>query len=314
MPIAEEKISPLEENQRLSRSLLWRLQRNYFEQQGIEAWRSGAVPHHITSSPFIADAYARVVMGFLRDWSTLDCGQPVHIVELGSGSGRFAYSFLKKFLNLHRNSVLKTIPIRYVMTDFTESNIEHWRTHPSLVPFIKEGLLDLARFDLESDVQLELLYSGDVLSTDTLRNPLIVISNYVFDSTPQDAFVAAEDELFELLITLTTPQNESDPADPDILSRIEISAIENSIDGNYYEDLRWNRILLDYKQRLSGASFLFPTSALRCINNLHCLSGGRMLLLSGDRGYSRDEELNLGRGTPALAMHGSFSMMVDYQI
>lgn len=314
MLIADEKISPLEENQRLSRSLLWRLQRNYFEQQGIEAWRSGAVPHHITSSPFIADAYARVVMGFLRDWSALDHSQPVHIIELGSGSGRFAYSFLKKFLNLHRNTVLKTIPIRYVMTDFTESNIEHWRTHPSLLPFIKEGLLDLARFDLESDVQLELLHSGDVLSTATLRNPLIVISNYVFDSTPQDAFVAAEEKLFELLITLTTAENEIDPADPDILSRVKISANENPVNGNYYEDPKWNRILLDYKQRLTDTTFLFPTSALNCIKNLHCLSGGRMLLLSGDQGYSRDEALSLGRRAPTFAFHGSFSMMVDYQI
>ena len=312
--IAEEKITPLEEYQRLSRSLLWRLQRNYFEQQGIEAWRSGAVPHHITSSPFIADAYARVVLGFLRDWSTLDCGQPVNIVELGSGSGRFAYSFLKKFLALQRNSVLNAIPIRYVMTDFAESNIEHWRKHPSLVPFIKDGVLDLACFDLESDVQLELLHSRDVLSTGTLRNPLVVISNYVFDSTSQDAFVAADEKLFELLITLTTSQNEIDPADPDIFSRIEISAIENPINGNYYEDPKWNRILLDYKQRLSHTSFLFPTSTLHCIKNLHRLSNGRMLLLSGDRGYSQDEDLNQGRGTPALAIHGSFSMMVDYQI
>jgi len=312
--IVDEEILPLEVNQRLSKSLLWRLQRNYFEQQGIDAWRSGAVPHHITSSPFIADAYARVVMGFLRDWSTLDRGQPVHIVELGSGAGRFAYSFLKKFLSLQRNSVLKAIPIRYVMTDFTESNIEHWRTHPSLVSFIEEGVLDFARFDLESDVQLELLETGDVLSTGTLRNPLIVISNYVFDSTPQDAFVAAENKLFELLITLTTPQHELDPADPDILSRIEISANEHPINGSYYEDPKWNRILLDYKRRLTNTSFLFPTSALDCIKNLHRLSSGRMLLLSGDRGYSRDEELNLGRGAPALALHGSFSMMVDYQI
>jgi len=312
--IVDEKILPLEENQRLSRSLLWRLQRNYFEQHGIDAWSSGTVPHHITSSPYIADAYARVVMGFLRDWTTLDCSQPVHIVELGSGAGRFAYSFLKKFLSLQRNSVLKSIPIRYVMTDFTESNIEHWRVHPYLVPLIEEGVLDFARFDLESDVQLELLESGDVLATGTLRNPLIVISNYVFDSTPQDAFVAADDKLFELLITLTTQEHELDPADPDILLRIEISADENPINGNYYEDPKWNRILLDYKKRLSNASFLFPTSALDCIKNLHRLSDGRMLLLSGDRGYSRDEELNLGRGTPALALHGSFSMMVDYQI
>lgn len=311
-----KKNTELEQRQRLSSSLLWQLQRSYFEQQGIEAWRSGAVPHHITSSPFIADAYARVVLGFLRDsFSSLDHSQPVHIVELGSGSGRFAYAFLKKFLNLQRNSVLKEIPIKYVMTDFTESNIEHWRTHPSLVPFIKDGLLDMARFDLESDVQVELLHSGEILSSDTARNPVVVIANYVFDSTPQDAFVAADEKLFELLVTLTIPQQaEIDPADPDILASVQISAKENEIDGNYYEDPHWNRILLDYKQRLADTSFLFPTSALHCIQNLHRLSGGRMLLLSGDQGYSRDEVLNLGRGTPSFAFHGSFSMMVDYQI
>ena len=39
-----------------------------------------------------------------------------------------------------------------------------------------------------------------------------------------------------------------------------------------------------------------------------------MLLLSGDQGYSRDEALNRGRRTPSFAFHGSFSMMVDYQI
>jgi tetratricopeptide (TPR) repeat protein len=304
----------LEQRQRLSKSVLWRLQRNYFERQGIEAWRSGTVPHHITSSPFIVDAYARVVMGFLRDWTTLDRGQPVHIVELGSGSGRFAYSFLKKFLDLQRNSVLNEIPVKYVMTDFTDSNIEHWRKHPSLLPLIKEGRLDFARFDLESDVQFELLQSGEILSTGTQRNPLVVIANYVFDSTPQDAFVAAEEKLSELLVTLTTPQQESDLADPHILSRVNISAAENPINGNYYDDPKWNQILLDYKQRLTDTSFLFPTSALHCIQNLHRLSSGRMLLLSADQGYSRDEVLKLGKGTPTFAFHGSFSMMVDYQI
>jgi tetratricopeptide (TPR) repeat protein len=39
-----------------------------------------------------------------------------------------------------------------------------------------------------------------------------------------------------------------------------------------------------------------------------------MLLLSGDRGYRSDEELLLGEGEPRLTIHGSFSMMVDYQI
>jgi tetratricopeptide (TPR) repeat protein len=39
-----------------------------------------------------------------------------------------------------------------------------------------------------------------------------------------------------------------------------------------------------------------------------------MLLLSGDRGYSNDKALLQGLGAPAMAVHGSFSMMVDYQI
>lgn len=319
MFLVDQKSYSLETNQRLSQSLLWQLQRNYFERHGIEAWRSGAVPHHITSSPFIADAYARVVMGFLRDWTTLrnsqlDPSQPVHIVELGSGSGRFAYSFLKKFLHLQRNSVLREIPVKYVMTDFTNTNLEYWRTHPSLLPFIKEGSLDLARFDLENDVQIELLHSGEILSNTTLHNPLVVIANYVFDSTPQDAFLAANEELFEIQVTLNTSEQEADTDDPDILSRVQISAHENPVDENYYDDAQWNRILLDYKQRLTGTPFLFPTAALNCVRNLHRFSGGRMLLLSGDRGYSHDAALKLGRGIPSFALHGSFSMMVDYQL
>ena len=39
-----------------------------------------------------------------------------------------------------------------------------------------------------------------------------------------------------------------------------------------------------------------------------------MLLLSGDRGYSHDKALMLGNGIPSFALHGSVSMMVDYQI
>jgi hypothetical protein len=87
--------------QRLSKSPLWRWQRNYFESHGIRAWTPGAVPYHITSCPFIARSYSRVVLGFLRDCAaapsdgerstvaSIDPTRPIYIVELGSGSGRF---------------------------------------------------------------------------------------------------------------------------------------------------------------------------------------------------------------------------------
>ena len=42
---------PLETACRLSRSVLWRLQRRFFERRGMAAWSEGIVPHHVTCNP-----------------------------------------------------------------------------------------------------------------------------------------------------------------------------------------------------------------------------------------------------------------------
>ncbi len=325
MEVAHEMPALLEQKERLSRSILWRLQRNYFERRSIEAWSTGAVPHHITSSPFIANAYASVVFGFLRDclaasgeaevkYASFDPGQPLYIVELGSGSGRFGHLFLKKLLARQHDSGLKKIPVKYLMTDFTERTLAHWRSQLSFQPLVDEGLLDFARFDVEQDQTLTLVHSGETISAKSLRNPVVVMANYLFDSIPQDAFCAADGQLFEILISLMCQGKDVDVNDPEILSSIEVSYDQKPINGNYYADATWNWILSGYKKRITDAPFLFPTAALQCVRNLHQLSSGRMLLLSGDRGYSSDEALLKGKGAPTMATHGSISMMVDYQI
>lgn len=315
MRLVTKQTFTLERRRRLSDSMLWKLQRNYFRQAGIKAWRNGTVPHHITSNPYIADAYARIVSNYLRDClAAVDLEHPIYVVELGSGSGRFAYLFLKTFLASQPDSLLKDVSIKYVTTDFTEQNLEYWRRHPRFQRFIEEGLIDFARFDVEHDRKLKLIHSGDTITAKNLRNPLVVIANYMFDSIPQDAFFVSGNELFETLVTLTTPKKETDPNDPKILSRVDLSYDYNRVNGPYYEEANWNRILGDYKKRLPDTAFLFPTTALQGIRNLHRLSRGRMLLLSGDRGYSSDEALREGQGAPAIAVHGSISMMVDYQI
>ena len=175
-------------------------------------------------------------------------------------------------------------------------------------------MLDFARFDVERDEQLLLIHSREVLSSETLRNPLVVIANYLFDSIPQDSFSIADGQLCENLLTLTTPEAELDPTDPEILSRLKLEFERNPVTAGYYDDPTWNRLLLDYKQRFSSVDFLFPTAALRCIRNLNRLTNRRLLLLSGDRGYRSDEALLQGEGRPTISVHGSFSMMVDYQI
>ncbi len=59
---------PLETAGRLSRSVLWRLQRRFFERRGMAAWSEGIVPHHVTCNPYLARAYGQVILGFMRDW------------------------------------------------------------------------------------------------------------------------------------------------------------------------------------------------------------------------------------------------------
>jgi len=311
----------LERGKRLSDSLLWKLQRRFFDQQGVQAWTEGTVPHYITSNAWIAGAYAKVVLGWLRDacapssqrgsFAPLDLRHPVHILELGCGSGRFGYLFLNRFLDLLRRSSLSHVPVRYVLTDFTESNLDYLRNHPDLQPLVESGSLDFALYDAEEDLELRLSHSGEVLSAQTLRNPLIVLANYVFDGLPQDAFSVRGGKLYECLVTLAAPEEEPDPEDPGMIGRLQASWDERPSPPELYGDPELDRILQEYVERPADATFLFPCAAIRCLRHLARLSDGRLLLLSGDKGFSREEVLP-GPGEPAIAVHGSFSMMVNY--
>ncbi|NER24740.1 MAG: tetratricopeptide repeat protein [Symploca sp. SIO1C2] len=312
--IRNQLSNTLEQNQQLSKSLLWRFQRNFFDHQGVEAWNQGTVPHYITSNPFIARAYAKVIFGFLRDCHAqgLNTEQPIYIMELGAGSGRFAYHFLKKFFEFFHRSPLQHISVKYVMTDFTDHNLEFWRSHPFLYPFVRSGVLDFARFDMERDRQITLDRGGYILSAATLKNPLIVLANYVLDSIPSDAFSVRNRRLYESLVTLIPSQQTSALNDPKLINQVEINFEDHPISSNYYEDPNFNKILENYRQRLQDTTVLFPSVALKCIRNLRYLSGDRLLLISADKGHSHEQAL-LNRHHPSLTRHGHcFSLMVNY--
>jgi hypothetical protein len=98
----------------------------------MDAWKPSGLPFWMTSNAFFARAMARVVAGFLRDLvacgaDALDAAAPLHIVELAAGSGQFAFTFLR---SLHEFMAavpgLRGLRVRYVMTDFAESNVIAW--------------------------------------------------------------------------------------------------------------------------------------------------------------------------------------------
>lgn len=304
----------LERDERLSRSLLWRLQRTFFAAQGIEAWRQGVVPHYITSNAFIAEAYARVVAAYLgeRLVTLADAGQPIYIVELGAGSGRFASLFLKRLTALTSRMGPAAAGWRLIMTDLAERNVAFWCDHPGLRPFVERGVLDFGRFDVEHDREIRLACAGETLGPGSFINGLVVLGNYFFDGIPLDVFQIESGKLLESLVTVTSSDTERDLEDPAVLGRVSLSFTSRPTTAEgYYEDPAFDAILRDYQRRLADTSVHFPIAGLRTVKHLRGLAGGQLLMITGDKGYIREEDL-IERGPPGLAIHGSFSMSVDY--
>lgn len=303
----------LERDRRLSESMLWRLQRGYYARESTRAWSESGLPQRITCNPVMALAYARVVLGFLRDWrAALVPGEPVYIVELGAGAGRFGYLFLAEFQELLQRSPLRDLAYTYVLTDFVEETVDFWQAHSQLRPFVAAGQLDFARYDLERPHDLTLRHARVALGTAELRNPLVVLANYVFDGVPQDAFAVQAGRLHESLVTVSAPEGAADLATPEALARLQVRFTERPVSPGYYAREDWDRILAHYERRLGDTHFVFPTAALQCLDVFRQSCGERLLLLSGDQAYSREEEL-IEREEPALAWHaGCFSLTVNH--
>ena len=201
--MTEKKTYTLEANKRLSQSKLWDLQRDYYDKVGVNAWRKRVVPHVITSNVFIADQYVRLVYAFLRDWKDeLDLDHPVYLIELGTGSGRFSYHFMRRWLARTEQFGDLDIDFKFVLTDFTESNLKFWKSHPLMKEMVNSGIAEFALFDATQDKSIELVNSGEILTAETLVNPIIVVANYLFDSIPIDVFYTEDNKLYESLVSI----------------------------------------------------------------------------------------------------------------
>jgi hypothetical protein len=62
---------------------------------------------------------------------------------------------------------------------------------------------------------------------------------------------------------------------------------------------------------LRNSSLLVPVAAISCLRNFLEMTLGRVLLLTGDKAYNSLDELK-GHRDPHIAVHGSFSTMVNF--
>ncbi|MFK7906891.1 MAG: hypothetical protein AB8B69_17290, partial [Chitinophagales bacterium] len=120
----EKKRYEIEGEKPFSESLIWQLNRDYYDQEGVNAWSSGVVPHHLTSNSMVGKTYAELIFGFLKDLASKgQTEEKVYIVELGAGHGRLAFHVLKHLEKLTKQVGLNLPPYCYVLSDIVEDNL-----------------------------------------------------------------------------------------------------------------------------------------------------------------------------------------------
>ncbi|MEM6456360.1 MAG: tetratricopeptide repeat protein [Acidobacteriota bacterium] len=299
--------------------------RAYYEQQGVEAWRKGIVPHYITSNPFIAQSYARQIVGLIRDlvrdgWSPDKGDAPLHVVELGAGSGRFSFLLLRAIEERLELLALPRTCVRYVATDLVDKNVAYMREHPQFVPFFDDGRFDVAQLNLETGDRLLLQRSETTIGPGDLARPLVLIGNYIFDSLTHDMFRVERGALIEIQTRLRGPAPDAEasgappeaPAGTDTDPSFRGLRLENQdrpVDGAYYDDPVIDDLLDHYRTVLDAACVLMPIGAIRAMRRMAALADGRMMVLSSDKAFQKPADFD--PQLPYLALHGSASMTLN---
>jgi hypothetical protein len=289
---------------RLSESPLWDHQRRFYAGTAADLWGTATVPHGITGNPRIANTYARLALAFLRTATSTECsrtGDDVpHIVELGGGSGRFAYLFVRSLRELAPG-----LRFTYVVTDFSAERVTAWAAHPSYAPLVEAGLLDFAVLDADRPGPLELVVSGRTIAPGSLRGPVVGIANYVFDTLRHDAYAVRGGELREYHVSV--PLEAGAPAAGEAVTGLEWATVPC---GELPDDVA--PVLDVYRERLDDTAVLVPVGGLRCLEFLAGLTSGASCALVADKGHGRLLDL-CSHAEPSLVHHGSgFSLMVNF--
>ncbi|RJE86256.1 tetratricopeptide repeat protein [Paenibacillus sp. 1011MAR3C5] len=297
---------------RYSESPIWQLQREYYEEEGLNAWKNDQVPQYITSNPMIAAAYAEMIFGFLQDRASKgEDTELVQIVELGAGAGRFAFHVLQELCRLREYAGLALPPFRYVMTDLAMSNVLAWREHPALQAFIAEGLLDFARFDAIQDTELHLVVTGEIIREGDLKQPLILVANYFFDGITQELIYVGDGQIYETDIIMDYPEGVDTHRPSEVLNNLSLQYEHRRAPEYEQESYPYRDIIAVYQEQLEDSHILFPVAGLACLERLNKLSNEGFLLITADKGDHLLDNWKFAE-PPELILHGSFSLTTNY--
>lgn len=300
----------------LSNSVLWQRMHEYYDQLGPEIWEDEVVPLQITSNTYLANIYAKLIIAQMQDYiakhGTPTEQYPFHIIEIGAGHGRFSFYLLKNLQCAFEIHQWPTKWLKYIMTDISHKSLASWKKHHALKAFTESGCLDFAQFNALEDTELCLKLCKKTIKPKTLKSPLFVICNYIFDTLTQDAFQVIDGKLHEVELIIKNENKISEKELKNYFKKASYQFKKHPIDTNYYTNQpALNKILEYYQNEFENISFLIPVGAIKCIDNLHQFTDGPLSFLVSDKGITENHLFD-EKADPDISFHGSVSMMVNF--
>lgn len=295
-----------------SESLIWELNRTYYQKKGLESWRDGTVPHQHTSNALVGKTYAELILAFLKDLAAKGkIQEKVYILELGAGHGRLAFHILQHLTRIMEEADLVLPPFCYVLSDIIEDSLQFFQQHAQFQTYFEQGILDVAYFDAIGTKSIELRYAGHTISAQNLKQPLVALANYFFDSLPNDLFHFEQGKIGACSIALEMDENPENMDEGDLLEAVDLIYDETPTDAEFYKQPILNEILKYYRTTIPNAYLLFPEKGMQCLQNLQQLSQKGLILLSMDKGFHEIHDLQKKKA-PEMITHGSMSFWVNY--
>jgi hypothetical protein len=278
-------VRTIERDKRLSQSVLWDLQRQFYLNNAIDFWRERA--SFTSANPVVVSASVDLLFAFLGDCLPfLDARAPIYVIELGTGSGCFAYRFLKQFLpRLRSSAALTKLDIRYVMTDFIPEIVDVWRRNAFLKEFVEDGVLDFAVFDPAHEKEFVTSNFAWNVESSAFLNPPIFIANALFDTIAVDGFRFQNGAIDEVIVSVNADSDDG-------LSAL----ISNSLSLQqkfkpltqrpYHDDPDFEFIVKQYSVEIPSGTISIPIEALNILKNLRKSLSPSFALLCCSRGFT----------------------------
>lgn len=205
-------------------SSLWKIHDSYFAQRGGAAWSAGEIPSLATSSYAMARQQAKLLVALVRELEgrgALTADEPVRVLEVGSGSGKFAAMFLRA---LERGCGERGRALlgrtRYLITDYSAMNLRDALAHPDLAPRVTAGLVTGALLDLRRPHELATLDGAPIHDRFAA-----VIANYVCCVLPLRTFKKSGQDFFERRVRIALEAELASGETPEGAARRNLEAI-----------------------------------------------------------------------------------------